>query len=277
LRIEIEPVKERTERRTCSQSNRFSSSALFIPSFPVPLKIAAKETFMPQETIPISNASLIPPQPIPEGAKDFSDRVRGLLDGKEKDDATVAHALEGMDAMLDKIAAGLYSFASMLVGEGEDSVILVETAVATTEVSACHDPVQGRKLSRRALAKAALEMIAQRNPASLVAPEGLGPSGGCIDDDDLDAAGVSRAELEQMMAGPDRDRVRDWLANLSVDLRTIFALRAVGGFTAPETATLLAEYGGPMAAGWTADSVRSIFRQALCSLASQLIQSTVKS
>ena len=96
----------------------------------------------------------IPPQPVPEGAEEFSDRVRGLLDGKEKDEATIARALEGVDAMLDAIAAGLYSLASMLVGEGEDGIRLVETAVATSEIPACHDPVDGRRKSRRALARA---------------------------------------------------------------------------------------------------------------------------
>jgi hypothetical protein len=218
-----------------------------------------------------SSHSSIPPQPIPEGAQEFSDRVRGLLDGKEKDQATVARALNGMDAMLDAIAAGLYSFASMLVGEGEDGVRLVETAVATAEVSACADPVDGRKKSRRALSKAALALISQRNPESLAAPEGIEAEGGCIEDD------VSQFELEQMMGGPDRDHLRRWLENLPVDLRTVFVLRAVGGFTAQETAALLAQYGGPRAAGWTADGVRAVFRQGLCSLASQLIHSTAKS
>ena len=231
---------------------------------------------MPNEPISSLHA-MIPPQPIPEGAQEFSNRVLGLLDGKEKDEATVARALEGMDAMLDAIAAGLYSLASMLVGEGEDGMRLVETAVATTEVSACSDPAKGRKKSRRALAKAALEMIARRNPESLAAPEGVEPAGGCIEDDDLEAAGVSLAELEQMIAGPDRDRVRSWLENLPVDLRTVFALRAVAGFTAQETAELLSAYGGPRAFGWTADGVRAVFRQGLCSLASQLIHAAVKS
>lgn len=231
---------------------------------------------MPDQTISSSHVS-IPPQPLPEGAKDLSDRVRGLLDGKAKDEATVSRALEGMDDVLDAIAAGLYSFASMLVGEGEDSVRLMETAVATTEVSACEDPVEGRKSSRRALAKAALQLIAERNPASLAAPEGVEQAGGCIDDDDLEAAGVSRIELERMMSGPERDRVRNWLANLPVDLRAVFAMRAVGGFTAPETAAMLAEHGGPKAAGWTADGVRTVFRQGLCSIASQLLQASVKS
>ena len=100
--------------------------------------------------------------------------------------------------------------------------------------------------------------------------------GGCIEDDDLESAGVSQVELEQMIVGPDRDRVRSWLENLPVDLRTVFVLRAVAGFTAPETAALLAEYGGLQAAGWTADGVRAVFRQGLCSLASQLIHATAK-
>ena len=98
---------------------------------------------MPQETV-IANESLIPSKPIPDGARDFTERVRGLLDGQPKDEATVAQALEGMDEMFDLIAAGLYNLASMLVGEGEDSIRLVETAVTNTEVSAGHDPREGR-------------------------------------------------------------------------------------------------------------------------------------
>jgi hypothetical protein len=232
---------------------------------------------MPNAPNSSTTVSLIPPQPMPNGAREFSDRVRGLMDGKANDEATVARALEGMDDLLDTIAAGLYSLASMLVGEGEEGVRLVETAVATTEVAACNDPAQGRKLSRIALAKAALKTIGERDPKSLAAPEGVEPVGGCIDEDDLEAAGVSRDQLEQMMSGPDRDRMRIWLGNLPVDLRTVFALRAVAGLTAPETAALLVEYGGPKAAGWTTDAVRMVFRQGLCSLTSRMIQASVRS
>ncbi len=232
---------------------------------------------MPNEQNSSTQASLIPQQPIPEGAREFSQRVHGLMDGKAKDEATVAQALEGMDDLLDEIAARLYSLASMLVGEGEDAVKLVETAIATTEISACSDPVQGRKLSRLALSRAALKLIAERKPDSLAAPADVELVGGCIDDDDLEAAGVSRDELENMMSGPDRDRVRVWLGNLPVDVRTVFALRAVAGFSATETAALLVEFGGPKATGWTPDAVRTVFRQGLCSLASQLIQATIKS
>jgi hypothetical protein len=221
--------------------------------------------------------SLIPPKAIPDEARVFSSRIHGLLDGQPKDDATVAKALEGMDDMFELIAAGLYNMASMLVGEGEESVRLVETAVANAEVSNCNDPVEARKGSRWALCDAALEIIEARSPGSLAAPEGLEPAGTCIEDDDLDAAGVSGEELERMIAGPDRDRVRKWLESLPTAVRTVFVLRAVAGFTAAETAELLAEHGGPKAAGWTADGVRGFFRQGLCSLASQLLQATVAS
>jgi len=220
------------------------------------------------------SGSLIPAQPLPEGADDFSARIHGLLDGQPKDDATVAKAMDGMDDIFDRIAAGFYSMASMLLGEGEDSIRAVETAIANAEVSVCHDPVEARQSSRRALCAAALETIEQRNPGALAAPEGLERASTCIEDDDLDAARESGEELMRMLAGPDRDRVRSWLAGLPTVPRTIFVLRAVAGFTPAETAALLAAHGGPRAAGWTEDAVREFCRQALCSLASLLIQAS---
>ncbi len=218
------------------------------------------------------NDSLIPSKPVPADARVFSERIHGLLDGQPKDDATVVKALEGMEDMVELIAAGLYSMASMLVGEGEDSVRLVETAIANVEVSACHDPAEARKNSRRALCAAALDTIAQRDSGCLAAPDGLEPAGTCIEEDDLEAAGVSGEELERMIAGPDRDRVRKWMTSLPTRLRTVFVLRAVAGFRGTETASMLAEHGGPQAAGWTPEAVRAVFREGLCSLASQLLQ-----
>lgn len=218
---------------------------------------------------------LIPGQPIPAGAEAFSQRVHGLLDGEPKDEATVRKAFEGLDAVFDAIAAGLYNLASMLVGEGEAGVRLVETTIATTEISGAHDAGQARMNSRRTLCSAAIRTLERRDPGCLAAPKGLEPVSTCIEDDDLDAAGVSSEELETMMAGPDRDRVRKWLGSLSTATRVVFVLRAVAGFNSPETAAMLAANGGPEAAGWTAEAVREIFRQGLCSLASQLIHATV--
>jgi hypothetical protein len=225
-----------------------------------------------QEKNILSIDSLIPPLPIPDGAHAFTDRVQVLLDGQPKDEATVTEAFDGLDEMFDLIAAGMYSIASMLVGEGEDSIRVVESAVANAEVSASHDAAEARKNSRRTLCAAALDMLAARDAASLAAPEGLQHATTCIEDDDLDAAGVSTGELERMIAGPDRDRVRRWLESLPTELRTIFVLRAVAGFSPAETADLLRAHGGPRATGWSAEAVRELFRQGLCSLASQVLQ-----
>ena len=216
---------------------------------------------------PIPSTGLFAPQ----SAGLFAKQADAQAEGQPKADADASGAFDEADDMLDQIAARLYSLASMMVGEGEQSVLLVEEAIATADVSACDSPVEARKSGNRALARAALAAIARREPDSFAAPMGTPMPATCIDDDDLEAAGVSSEELERMLTGPDRDRVREWLAKLSPSLRTIFALRAVAGFTPGETAELLAGYGGPSAAGWSPDSVRDVFRQGLCSLASQLL------
>jgi hypothetical protein len=220
--------------------------------------------------------SLIHQQPIPAGGEEFSKKVTSLLDGQPKDEATVNRTLEGMDDLLDTIAAGLYSMASMLVGEGEDSIGLVETAVARTEISSRGDAVEARRHSRKALCTAAIELIAEREPGGLAAPAGLEHVSTCIGDDDLDSAGISREELEHMLAGPNRESVKRWIESLATETRVIFVLRAVAGLNPDEIAALLAAHGGPGAEGWSADAVREIFRQGLCSLASQLIHATVR-
>ena len=83
---------------------------------------------MPQKPTS-SHDSLIPAPQIPAGAEAFSQKVHVLLDGQPKDEATVEKAFEGLDDVFDAIAAGLYNLASMLVGEGEESVRLVETTI----------------------------------------------------------------------------------------------------------------------------------------------------
>jgi hypothetical protein len=203
---------------------------------------------MPQE----SNTALfnlIPQQPIPDIA-------------------------DGLEEIFEIIAAGLYSLASMLVGEGEESVRLVEEAVANAEVSVCQDPEIARQSSRRELCASALELLARRDPESLAAPAGLTPASVCIEEDDLAATGISSEELEGMIAGPERERGREWLESLPVWMRVVFVLRAVAGFNAAETAALLRTHGGPEAAAWTPEAAREVFRQGLCSLASQLIQAS---
>jgi hypothetical protein len=79
-----------------------------------------------------------------------------------------------------------------------------------------------------------------------------------------------------MLAGENRERVKNWIESLATETRVVFVLRAVAGFPASEIAEMLAEHGGKGAEGWNAEAVREIFRQGLCSLASQLIHATAR-
>jgi DNA-directed RNA polymerase specialized sigma24 family protein len=181
-----------------------------------------------------------------------------------------------LQEIFELVASGLYSLASMLVGEGEESARLVEEAVATAQVSPCADPLEARRSSRRALAVAALKLLAERCPGCLDAPLGLTPATTCIEGDDLASAGISARELESMISGRERERVRQWLEGLPTWMRSVFALRAVAGFNAAETAELLKLHGGPQAATWTPAAVSEVFRQGLCSLASQVLHESAK-
>ncbi|MDR3725042.1 MAG: hypothetical protein P4K83_11205 [Terracidiphilus sp.] len=189
-------------------------------------------------------------------------------------DAELAALRAQMDAVLDKIAAELYNLASMLVGESEEGVKLVETAIDKAEISACQNPRAARKSIGRALCKGGVALLASRDAESLKAPETAIYPATCIEDDDLESAGISLQQLEQMFSGPDRDRVRNWLTQLPLAIHAVFVMRAVASLTPEETAGILAEFGGPQAAGWKPESVREVFRQGLCSLASQLIHAS---
>ncbi len=174
--------------------------------------------------------------------------------------------------MLQDVAGELYHLGTMLLGEGETTIHLVEQAIATAEIPACADPARPLHSVRVSMAASVIELLSQRDSRALAAPSGeFGPPN-CIGDDDLDAAGVSAEELERLVSGPGRRQLREWLEGLPVAERTIFVLRAVGGLSTPEVAGLLALHGGPAAQGWMTDAVRNLFRQALCSLASQLLQ-----
>jgi hypothetical protein len=189
-------------------------------------------------------------------------------------DAAELEAQNALEGVFDRIAAELYRIASMLVGEGEESIRLVETAIANTEVSACCDPNVARTSGRRALVVGALGVLAERTKGCLAAPVRVEQMGSCIDSDDLAAAGISGEELERMISGPEHDRVRDWLNSLPTRMRAVFVLRGVAGFTAAESAELLSAHGGTNVAAWSLDAVRMVFRQGLCSLASQLLHAS---
>jgi DNA-directed RNA polymerase specialized sigma24 family protein len=176
----------------------------------------------------------------------------------------------GSNALLEEMAGELYRVAAMLLGEGEAAIELVEQTLVTADISS-HDPAIARKNGYLTLAGAAIDRIHSDDAQALTAPQGDFAPAGCIGDDDLDAAPVTPAELDRMLNGSDQEHLRGWLEGLSTPLRVIFVLHAPAGLSVPEVAGLLAENGGDAAQDWTPDAVRAIFRQALCSLASQLL------
>jgi hypothetical protein len=228
---------------------------------------------MPQE-FNSPNSGQTPSAPVAAATEARAEQPHGLPEGQISGNAEAAKAFESIDDLIGRIAAGLYSVASMLLGEGEERVRLVETAAA--EVLVCCDPAKARQSSLRALGAAALDLLDKRSPNCLAAPEGLEPATTCIEDNDLASVGISSEELKKMLGGAERERVRNWLASLPVAMHTVFVLRAVAGFTAAETTTLLREHGGLQAAAWTPELAREVFRQGLCSLASQLIHASAE-
>jgi hypothetical protein len=228
--------------------------------------------------LPTLGAGLVPEEPIHLKSAEVFEPVSEMLDGQLRTPAVGKAGVSGGDGLLEEIAADLYRIASMLLGEGEDAVGLIERFVADADLPAGGNPGGARHAAHLLLAADAISILGRRGsgnqPASLAAPgDGSGPAG-CIEDDDLEAAGVTPDELEQMISGPEGHRLRDWLEGLPVPLRVIFVLRAVAGLSSAEISGLLTGNGGPAAKDWTPEAVRSSFRQALCSLASQLIHAT---
>jgi hypothetical protein len=202
----------------------------------------------------------------------FSAAQSQSIDPNDSLGSSLGSELPGSGSVLEIIAADLYRIGSMILGEGEDTIGLIEQAVTTVDISSDSEPASHS--GRLALAAGAIELIQRHDPAQFAAPADDSGPASCIEDDELDAAGVTRAELEQMLAGEDARSLRTWLEGLAVPLRVIFVLRAVAGLSSVEVAALLAEHGGPTAENWTPDAVRGNFRQALCSLASQLLHAS---
>ena len=63
--------------------------------------------------------------------------------------------------------------------------------------------------------------------------------GGCVETDDLSAAGITREQLEGLLSGSGPRRMRHWLEGLGPVERSVFVLRAVLGRSGAESAQLL--------------------------------------
>ncbi len=176
-------------------------------------------------------------------------------------------------ARAEHTALELFQLASLLVGDQEQALRLVEECVSTSDLDPCAAEAGAEERVREKLTQSALTWMREHAPESFAVDETPATLGGCVETDDLEAAGISSAKLAEMLSGEQRHKLRNWLDELPLAQRAVFVLRAVLGRNNASTAAALKQAGG--SAGWTADMVSLMFRSALCSLANQLAHAGV--
>ena len=172
-------------------------------------------------------------------------------------------------ALVESAARELYQTAALFVGDETEAIHLVEQTVASVEMDPCSDGEAARAAASSDLVRRALARVAALEPARMH-PSASTDLGGCVETDDLSAAGVTRQQLDDLLRSAERTRMRQWLEGLGPVERSVFVLRAVMGRSGAEAAQLLHEATGDL---WTEGPVGGAYRAALCSLATALVHS----
>ena len=168
----------------------------------------------------------------------------------------------------------LFQTAALILASQEEAVAAFEKAVANAEAEAWAEPSTAYHQTQELLTQYAVERAVALDPQAF-APQALIPgSDVCLDTDDWEATGVSASHLNELVAGMGRTRLRDWLEHLRPASRVIFVLRAILGKDGLAVAETLRRASGPGqgSTAWTAEQVGQVFRGALCSLATSLVQ-----
>lgn len=173
-------------------------------------------------------------------------------------------------ALAENAALELFQIAALLLGNETEALGLVEATIAEVEIDPCADASAAGEIAQQRLVEGAIRRMDEQDPkAFALDAEPAGPAG-CIEDDDITAAGLSPAKLADLIGGSGRDRLRRWLDQLPLAQRAIFVQRAVLGRDNTRTANTILE-SLSASAGWNAERVSQMFRQALCSLANSLV------
>ncbi|MFT4111739.1 hypothetical protein [Silvibacterium sp.] len=167
-------------------------------------------------------------------------------------------------------AVELYQLAALLLGKQTDALTLVEEVLAGVEIDPCAQQEAAEGLVRERLLASVITRLAAEDPKGFAAPA-ASVQDVCIEDDDLSAAGLTAAQLSEMIGGSGREEMRAWLEQLPAAQRAIFIQRAVLGRDNATTAASL-----PGGSGWSAQQVSDSYRQALCSLANSLVHAAVR-
>lgn len=172
--------------------------------------------------------------------------------------------------VIESAARELYQTAALFIGDQDEATQLVEQTVAHVEIDPCADGDAARHVASRDLIHRTLARVAAKWPAQMH-PTAAADLGGCVETDDLSAAGVTREQLDAMLTGVGRSRMRQWLESLGPLERAVFVLRAVLGHSGSESTELLHQ---ATSDPWTEAHVGGAYRAALCSLASSLVHAT---
>jgi DNA-directed RNA polymerase specialized sigma24 family protein len=172
-------------------------------------------------------------------------------------------------AAIESAVRELYQTAALFVGDEGEATQLVEETVASIEIDPCANGESARAAANRDLIQRSLARVANLRSAEMH-PSAAADLGGCVPTDDLSAAGITREQLEGLLTGKGRVRMRQWLEGLGPVERSVFVLRAVLGHSGTESAHLLEQATGDT---WTEANVGGAYRTALCSLASSLLHS----
>lgn len=165
----------------------------------------------------------------------------------------------------------LYQLAALMLGDEGEAASLVESTVADVDVDPCASEEAAVDTARHHLVEAAVARMNEAEPGAFAAPAPAGGPAACIEDDDLSAAGISPAQIAELLNGAGSGgQLRSWLDQLPAAQRAIFVQRAVLGWNNDATAASLANGSGTKPA-WSAAQVGETFRQALCSLANSLV------
>jgi hypothetical protein len=168
----------------------------------------------------------------------------------------------------ENAALEMYRFAALMLGSETEAERLIENSIAAVDVDPCADPCAAKGLVRERVIDGALEIMHRQDPAAFAEVPAVEAASGCIGDD---SPALSEADLSDLMASAGRRTLREWLNRLSQMQRAVFVQRALLGSTNADTARAINRFALPSV--WTPEAVGTLFRQALCSLASALVHS----
>lgn len=165
-------------------------------------------------------------------------------------------------------AAELYQIAALMLADESQAIEAVERAVAQTTIDPCAEAEASVEAARVNLVETAVARLSEADPEAFEAPVLSDSLGGCIEDDDLSSAGISAGQLSEMLTGPGRRTLRDWLEKLPVAQRAIFVQRAILGW---DNVTAAVSLSRAARRTWQPRQISELFRLALCSLANSLV------